>query len=153
MEERLRATIKDQFLAYALRRLEYFSPKDFLEEFPASNLYYDDLIDLIKEILSYNAGFFDLLNGNGLEIFLISAKPKAEEFLAKGGFQSIYEVEEKEWKLLIHNLFERKKARNQQQKVQGYLDEDVVKKDVYYYALVIMAIVGFLYAIFDAIVS
>ena len=152
MNVKRKAEIKDQFLAYAVMRARYFSPKEFLSEFVELELSYDELIAFIQEMISFDNSLFDVLNGNGLEIFLISAGRKAEAFLRDGGFIGIYEKEEGEWKLFLSTLFSRNKHKPLTAPDPSFHPYLFVKKDIWYYLWIVLAILGFLYAVVDGII-
>ena len=149
MDDQSKAIIKDQFLAYALMRAEYFIPSDFLIEFSDLQITDDQLLDLINEIISFDSDFIDVLNGNGMEIFMIIAKTKAEKFLNVGGFAEDYQLEENEWKVLFHTLFIRWQGVDKRPASSEDQQMLYVKKDFTYLLFVLMALFGFLYAVYD----
>ncbi|WP_411031337.1 hypothetical protein [Spongiimicrobium sp. 3-5] len=150
MEERLRAEIKDTFLGYGLDRMEFFGPKEFMKRYPTLVTNEQELLELIYEIMDFDAELLDSLNGNGKRIFLLIATPKAKTFLNYGGFTKIHQKETEEWERLFHRLRELRFTRKHKMTISKNGPPGYVLKNWRYYVFVAMAIFSFCYCILDA---
>lgn len=102
MDTGTRARVKDRFLGYALYRPDYFNPADFLAD--KEELGEQELQGIVREILEYDAQLLDVLSSNGTDIFLLSSRPRAKEFLENGGFKAVFEREEEDWNALCQQM-------------------------------------------------
>ena len=71
----------------------------------------------MREILEYDPDLLDVMNGNGMEMFLLASTNTTQDFLDEGGFMDIYVKEEEKWDVFLDQLSSTKKLSKDEKKL------------------------------------
>ena len=116
MSEFFKAELKDRFLEYALERTDYFEIQTLYDEFLRPNYNLQFVEKLVREILEYDPGLLDVMNGNGMDMFLLASTNTTQDFLDDGGFMDMYVKEEEKWDVFLDQLSGPKKLSKDEKK-------------------------------------
>ena len=152
MSEFFKAELKDKFLRYASEREDYFETRLLYDEYLRPNYSLAYVEKLIKEIIDHEPELLDIMSGNGIKIFMLSATALTEDFLEEGGFTQLYVREEEKWDAFLEQLSDSKKLSREEKVHLGRTNKAPQKKERILLKLLIGAVaVSFLFTVFSMV--
>lgn len=124
-----KAELKDKFLQYASEREDYFEVQLLYDEFLRPNYSLEYVEKLIREIVDHNPELLDIMSGNGVKIFMLSATPVTYDFLEEGGFKELFVQEEEKWDMLIEQMSNSRKLSAQEKANLGSTEKKAYKRE------------------------
>lgn len=129
MSEFFKAELKDRFLSYAADRDDYFETQLLYDEFLRPHYSMEYVEKLIKEIINHDPDLLDIMSGNGVKIFMLSATAYTQDFLDEGGFTDLFVNEEEKWDTFINQLSNSRKLSDQEKQNLGHKEKVVYKRE------------------------
>ena len=152
MSEFFKAELKDKFLRYASEREDYFETRLLYDEYLRPNYSLAYVERLIKEIIDHEPELLDIMSGNGIKIFMLSATALTEEFLEEWGVTQLYVREEEKWDAFLEQLSDSKKLSREEKVHLGRTNKAPQKKERILLKLLIGAVaVSFLFTVFSMV--
>lgn len=150
MSEFFKAELKDKFLEYASERDDYFETQLLYDEFLRPNYSLEFTEKLIKEIIDFDPDLLDIMSGNGVKIFMLSATSMTADFLEEGGFKDMYVKEEEKWDAFLEQLSMGKKLSTEEKVHLGTTEKTTHKKERRLLLLLIFAVaISFIFTLFS----
>jgi len=140
MSEFFKAELKDKFLAYALERDDYFQIEMLYDKFLKPKYSKEYVQKLIFEIVDHDPNLLDIMSGNGMKIFMVSATAYTQKFLEEEGFKKNHITEEEKWDSFLNQLSNSRKAKKKN-KMGATTEKGGRQKEYVLVAFLIVAIV------------
>ncbi|MBT8186627.1 MAG: hypothetical protein HKP24_02350 [Croceitalea sp.] len=152
MGEFFKAELKDRFLKYALDKGDYFETQVLYNEFLRPNYSLDFVEKLVKEIIDYDPELLDIISGNGIKIFMLSATDFTTDFLAEGGFTNLYVQEEEKWDVFLEHLSNTRKLSAQEKAELGETEKSNYSRErTLLFGLILAVAISFLFTLYSLI--
>ncbi|MEO0573724.1 MAG: hypothetical protein AAF039_18645 [Bacteroidota bacterium] len=150
MSEFFKAELKDKFLQYALERDDYFEVQLLYDEFLRPNYSLEYVQKSIGEIMNHNPDLLDIMSGNGVKIFMLSATAYTLDFLQEGGFKHLYVQEEEKWDTFLEQLSNTRKLSSQEKANLGQTEKKMYQRErSLLFGLIAAVAVSFLFTLFS----
>ncbi|MDT0608131.1 hypothetical protein [Croceitalea rosinachiae] len=150
MSEFFKAELKDKFLQYASDRDDYFETGLLYDEFLRPNYSIEFVEKLIKEIIDYDPNLIDIMSGNGVRIFMLSATAYTNEFIEEGGFKDLYVKEEEKWDTFLNQLSNTRRLSIEEKESLGETEKTSYKRErTLLYGLIGAVALSFLFTMFS----